>query len=60
MATAQKINAEKTAMVYSHNVPERCKDKIQSLWGGGLNQQIEKYLGLPLLLVDLGKKPLQI
>lgn len=56
LASGQKINTDKTAMVFSHNVSKRCRDEIQSLWGGVFNQQYEKYLSLSHVIGKSKKK----
>ncbi|KAG7963456.1 hypothetical protein I3843_09G118400 [Carya illinoinensis] len=46
-AFGQKVNREKTSMVFSHNVPSGPRREIMQCWGVNHFQQYEKYLGLP-------------
>lgn len=55
-ASRQKIHAEKTTMVFSHNVIENCWEETRLLWGSGYNHQYEKYFGLPLIIGRSTKK----
>lgn len=48
--SGQKINKEKTTMVFSSNVEREKREEILLLWGNGEFQQYEKYLGLPLIV----------
>lgn len=49
-ASEQKINREKTSMIFSRNVTEELKEGIMSLWGRSHTQQYESYLGLPSIV----------
>ncbi|XP_042952134.1 uncharacterized protein LOC122289223 [Carya illinoinensis] len=46
-ASGQKINREKTSMVFSQNVNQSQQDEIMQFWGVHQFQQYDKYLGLP-------------
>ncbi|XP_042944567.1 uncharacterized protein LOC122278446 [Carya illinoinensis] len=43
----QMINKQKTAMIFSSNVPSSLRQTIMAMWGGTTVQQYGKYLGLP-------------
>lgn len=46
LASGQKINTNKTKIVFSRNVSRPCRNDICSMWSRGHNKQYEKYLGL--------------
>ncbi|XP_042939609.1 uncharacterized protein LOC122274659 [Carya illinoinensis] len=56
IVSGQKINREKTSLVFSANVERVRMDEIRLMWGTGEVQQYERYLGLPLSLVDKKKR----
>ncbi|XP_042944649.1 uncharacterized protein LOC122278535 [Carya illinoinensis] len=47
LASGQKVNKEKTAMVLSTNVNPQLQQEIMASWGIQQAQKYEKYLGLP-------------
>lgn len=49
-ASGQKVNGEKTFMVFSKNVNNRQQEEIMAFWGVQNFHQYEKYLGLPLVI----------
>lgn len=50
MALGQKINREKTTMVFSKIVPTMKQEEILSFWGIQEFQHYNKYLGLPPII----------
>ena len=58
-ASGQKVNREKTSMVFSHNVPSGPRREIMQFWGVNHFQQYEKYLGLPPMLEEESTKLFQ-
>lgn len=53
--SGQKLNKEKTSLLFSRNTNRDTKEAIKELFGAQIIQQHEKYLGLPPL-VGPGKK----
>ncbi|KAF5443558.1 hypothetical protein F2P56_036105, partial [Juglans regia] len=49
-ASGQKVNKEKTVVVFSKNVDAGKQRELLSLWGVRTFQQYDKYLGLPNLV----------
>ena len=49
-ASGQKINSEKTNLVFSKGVPESSKDLLKNLLGVLKIKEYEKYLGLPAVV----------
>lgn len=43
----QRINFEKTTMVFSRNVQANTKVELTTLWNTSITQQYDIYLGLP-------------
>lgn len=56
LASGQNINNDKTTMIFSQNINDDVKKEILAIWGCKGAAQYEKYLGLPLLLGDLGQR----
>lgn len=50
IASGQRINTEKTTMVFSSNTPLSTKQELMSMWTNGTLQQFEKYLNLPPII----------
>ncbi|XP_042965942.1 uncharacterized protein LOC122299620 [Carya illinoinensis] len=50
LASGQKLNMDKTSMVFSSNVSSPMQEEIRNMWGGSAIQQYEKYLGLPPMI----------
>ncbi|XP_042944657.1 uncharacterized protein LOC122278542 [Carya illinoinensis] len=50
LASGQKLNMDKTSMVFSSNVSAPMQEEIRNMWGGSAIQQYEKYLGLPPMI----------
>lgn len=57
-ASSQKINMDKTSMVFSKNVKPKVQVDILQMWMVRSVQHYEKYLGLPLV-VDQKYRPFQ-
>ncbi|XP_042972966.1 uncharacterized protein LOC122304767 [Carya illinoinensis] len=49
-ASGQKVNKDKTSMIFSRNVDSNQQRELMSLWGVQHFQQYDKYLGLPPLV----------
>ncbi|XP_042954684.1 uncharacterized protein LOC122291103 [Carya illinoinensis] len=49
-ASGQKINSEKTSMVFNQNVNQSQQEEIMQFWGVHQFQQYDKYLGLPSMV----------
>lgn len=47
VVSSERINKEKTTMVFSGNVSREVREEIKMLWGNSEIQQYERYLGLP-------------
>ncbi|KAF5449841.1 hypothetical protein F2P56_030246 [Juglans regia] len=60
VASGQKINRDKTAMVFSKNVEASKQRELLDLWGLRRYQQYDTYLGLLILLGDLKPKLLKV
>ncbi len=55
-ASGQKINSGKTALFFSHNAQQDCRQIILNLFGTSTTTQFEKYLGLPLVIGKAKKR----